>query len=444
MNTVELPIGTRFGSRSGLRSGTVGRLLGEGGQGAVYEVEIDAGRFALKWYHDHYVQIDSGLYPRLAKAVERGAPDPRFLWPLELVRIQGSKSFGYVMPLRNPAYVGMRDLIAPPPKRVELELAQRAKVCAHIAHCFLELHASGFCYQDINFGNIFLDPVRADVLICDNDNVNIDGADASIYGTRKFMAPEVVRREVLPSTKTDLFSMAVMFFYVVFGWHPLDGRREAAIRILDADAENRLYGTDPLFLFDPRSDANGPVEGMHDAIVCRWRSLSEDVRTLFVRSFTTGLSVPGARVGEHEWRNAFTRLADKAFRCAGCGYENVADMTSSDRLTPERCVLCGSDPSVPPVMLSGKRLAVLEAGRQVSRGAFEDGTTSVLGMVDAHPTDARVLGLRNVSNETWRAEIPGYSAAAIAPGKTIRLFGGLKLDFGRTSARVINPGDTRG
>ena len=134
-------------------------------------------------------------------------------------------------------YVSIRDLIAAPPKRVELDLGRRAKICVQLAESFLELHASGFCYQDINFGNIFFNPETARILICDNDNVNIDGADASIYGTRKFMAPEVVRRETLPNSRTDLYSMSVLFFYTLLGWHPLDGRREHEV-----DADGRQCG----------------------------------------------------------------------------------------------------------------------------------------------------------------------------------------------------------
>lgn len=138
--------GTKFLSRNGLRTGVVGGVLGEGGQGAVYEVELERSRFALKWYHDSYVRVDEGLYQRLAKAVERGAPHRSFLWPLELVQVLGRDSFGYLMPLRDPDFVGMRDLIAPPPQRVELSLAQRITLCTHIAQSFMELHASGFCY----------------------------------------------------------------------------------------------------------------------------------------------------------------------------------------------------------------------------------------------------------------------------------------------------------
>jgi hypothetical protein len=436
--------GTQFSSRNGLRTGTVGALLGAGGQGAVYRVRYENADFALKWYHPYYVQIDTGLESRLARAVERGAPDPRFLWPLELIEIPGEASFGYLMGLRQASYVGMKDLIAPPPQRVELSLSQRLQVCGHIAHCFLQLHSRGLCYQDINFGNIFLDPEQADVLICDNDNVNVEGADASIYGTRKFMAPEVVRREVLPSTNTDLFSMAVMFFYVVFGWHPLDGRREAETHIMNADAEMQLYGTQPLFIFDEGNNANGPVSPMHDALVYRWRSISPELRALFQRSFTGGLFAPGSRVLEWEWRAAFAGNFGRSFGCQQCGYENLVGLGSDDTLEPQRCGYCDSSPGAPPVLHSGRQLAALLAGGSLTLGQLtgEADDRRPFARIDAHPQQAQVLGLRNLSEQTWRAEIPGYSATPIEPGKTIRLLNGLTIDVPGMQARVVNPQDS--
>ena len=205
----DLPLGTSFLTVRGRRHGRVVNLLGAGGQGAVYTVDIEGARFALKWYHDSIVQVDRTLRARLSRAIGVGPPTDRFLWPIDLVEVSNSPSFGYVMPLRQGEYAGMRGLIARPPNRLDLSLARRVLVCHSVAHNFLELHARGFCYQDINFGNIFLNPNTGDVVICDNDNVDIDGMDASVFGTRKFMAPEVVMRRALPSTKTDLFSMGV-------------------------------------------------------------------------------------------------------------------------------------------------------------------------------------------------------------------------------------------
>ena len=433
----ELQAGTIFVSQSGNRQGEVGSLLGAGGQGAVYSVRLDGGDFALKWYHTQYVEIDTNLFERLPSAVARGAPDPRFLWPLELVRIPGHPSFGYIMPIRGAEYVGMKDLIAPPPKRVNLSLAARARVCRHIAHCFLQLHANGFCYQDINFGNIFLHPLSANILVCDNDNVNIDGAPASIYGTRKFMAPEVVRRETLPCTKTDLFSMAVMFFYVLFGWHPLDGRAEAAIKILSADAEMRLYGTEPVFIFDPSNTSNGPLEGMHDALVYRWRSISQELCELFTRAFTNGMFSPGQRIHEYQWRSAFDVLAAGSVACHSCGYENFLPLQQNH----VECAYCGNKTEPLAVLSINKRQVVLHPGRIVETCAIENearGDTA-FAEVTVHPQKADVIGLKNLSQQIWRAQMPGYSATPLEPGKTIRLVNGLSLDLDQGHAVVHCP-----
>ena len=42
------------------------------------------------------------------------------------------------------------------------------------------------------------------------------------------MAPEIVRGQAKASTETDLFSLAVLLFYMLFMHHPLEGAREAA------------------------------------------------------------------------------------------------------------------------------------------------------------------------------------------------------------------------
>lgn len=416
------------------RRGRVEAFLGAGGQGEVYKVVVDGLPFALKWYHPHYVEIDTGLRLRLERTIGRGAPTADFLWPFDLVDIPGSGSFGYFMPLRSDAFVGIRDLIAPPPRRLELSLAKRALVCGQLARSFFELHANGFCYQDINFGNIFLEPATGRILICDNDNVNIDGAEASIYGTRKFMAPEVVRRESLPSSRTDLYSMAVLFFYTLFGWHPLEGRREHELGLMDAGAELRLYGTEPLFLFDPDNKDNGPVPGYHDALVARWESLPRAIRRLFERAFTKGLHDEGARVLENEWRAALEAIPGAAFACAACGFEHVADLDGGRPSERPACLACRAALPPLPVLVSGRRVFTLEVGRAIAPGRSE---AADLARVEGHPSRAGLIGLRNLSDVDWKAELPDGSAHRVPPGKTVRILPGLRIDFGTASGTVM-------
>jgi DNA-binding helix-hairpin-helix protein with protein kinase domain len=424
----------------GGRHGHVGKLLGAGGQGEVYDVSLDGLTFALKWYHAHYVAIDTTLRTRLDRSVRRGAPTEDFLWPLDLVDVRASGSFGYVMPLRSGNYVSIRDLIAPPPRRLELSLPRRATICLQLANSFLELHASGFCYQDINFGNFFLDPQTGKVLICDNDNVNIDGAEASIYGTRKFMAPEVVRRECLPTSRTDLFSMSVLFFYTLFGWHPLDGRREAEIRVLDAAEELKLYGTQPLFLFDPNDDSNGPVEGFHDAIVARWRSLPGSVRTLFVRAFTEGLRDPSARVLETEWRTALRAVTDATLACRNCGFEHVADYRRSGLVCLETCIACGAPLSCPPILLVNHRAILLDQEREIEQSALDRSASRTrAASVEAHPSRPGLIGLRNCTEAAWQVTLPDGNTHAVAAGQAVRVIPGATIKFGRGTGLIVDP-----
>ena len=65
-----------------------------------------------------------------------------------------------------------------------------------LADSFLRLHTEGLCYRDISLGNVCFDPETGDTLVCDNDNVGIDGlSSGAVIGTKRFMAPEIVRRE---------------------------------------------------------------------------------------------------------------------------------------------------------------------------------------------------------------------------------------------------------
>ena len=57
------------------------------------------------------------------------------------------------------------------------------------------------------------------ILICDNDNVIINGEMPAIAGTLGFMAPEIVTRTAMPSIDTDKFSPEIheQYFNRVLG-----------------------------------------------------------------------------------------------------------------------------------------------------------------------------------------------------------------------------------
>src|SRR5258708_7931354 len=152
---------------------------------------------------------------------------------------------------------------------------------------------------------------RPEVAIIDNDNVGLDGGDVFVWGTLRFMAPEVVRREAAPSSLTDLHSLAVFLFYLFMHGHPLEGvKTDESYSWADSshrsetDLALRHFGTEPVFIFDPDDHSNPPRPG--DPVSVWWRLYPRFFPAVFERAFTSGLRDPSGlgRVAEGVWRPA--------------------------------------------------------------------------------------------------------------------------------------------
>ena len=156
-------------------------------------------------------------------------------------------------------------------RRAEPSFYALCRAAYNLTNGYQQLHSMGFSYRDISFGDMFFDQNNGDVLICDNDNVSANGVDnSSVYGTPRFMAPEIVTGIAKPSRNTDLYSLAVLLFYMFFLGHPLEGKKEASIKCMDIHAMNKLYGSSPVFIFDPKDKSNRPVKGYQDNPIIYW------------------------------------------------------------------------------------------------------------------------------------------------------------------------------
>ena len=275
----QLKNGTILTSESGNKY-TVVNLLGAGGQGEVYDVECDGKHYALKWYFKG--SATARQKKLLEEIIAKGAPDSSFLWPMELIVPSQGNLFGYIMPLRPKNYKSIVDLMK---NRVNPSFYVISRTAFNLTKGYRNLHIAGAKYQDISFGNLFFNPDNGDVLICDNDNVSYGNSKpGGVLGTPGFMAPEIVRGEARPSRDTDRYSLAVLLFYLFMVNHPLEGKQEASIKCMDMAARVKLYGTDPIFIFDPDNKTNRPVPGIHDNANIYWPLYPEQLRQLFIKS----------------------------------------------------------------------------------------------------------------------------------------------------------------
>jgi DNA-binding helix-hairpin-helix protein with protein kinase domain len=415
------------------------KLLGSGGQGEVYRATWGGQAVALKWYFP--AQATPQQKEALLLLMRKGAPTARFLWPLDMATASDVRGFGYIMPLREPRFKSIVDLMK---RRCDPTFCALATAGLELAHSFLQLHAKGLCYRDISFGNVFFDPNTGEALIADNDNVAIDGATHSgVLGTPRFMAPEVVRGVARPSTQTDLWALAVLLFYMLMVHHPLEGKREAEIHALDLPAMNKLYGTQPLFIYDPRDTSNRPVKGYQDNAILYWNIYPQFLRELFTRAFTDGIRDPQqGRVRESEWRAALVKLRDSIIYCQ-CGAENFYDadalrVTGNTTHNAAPCWSCQRPVPLPPRIRIGRNVVMLNHDTQLFPHHVNDGQTYNFEKPVAEVTrnSRNAWALKNVSPTTWTCTLPDGKTQTVQPHQSIALTAGLKIDFGANVGEV--------
>ncbi len=416
---------------------TAEKFLGGGGQGEVYRADLGGQKVALKWYFP--AQATPQQRAALEVLIKKGPPTEKFLWPMELTASPEVPGFGYIMPLRGPQYKSIVDLMK---RQAEPTFRALATAGLELADSFLDLHAMGYCYRDISFGNVFFEPNTGEALICDNDNVAVDGeTEGGVLGTPRFMAPEIVRGEARPSMQTDLYSLAVLLFYMLMVHHPLEGKRESSIKCLDLPAMNKLYGTDPLFIYDPNDDSNRPVEGFHDNVLAFWPLYPQFIRNLFTKAFTDGLRDPMTRVRESEWRAAMVRMRDAIIYCPKCGSENFysAEMLKATG-NPGACWACNAALVLPPRIRIDDAIVMLNWDTKLYPHHIDNGHlydfSKPVAEVNQHPADPSIWGLRNLDDEKWVITTIDKEILDVEPGRNVRLAVGTKINFGKKEGEI--------
>lgn len=459
------PIGATLQTVDTFQSVKILEQLGDGGQGTVYRVAWNGEIKALKWYHDYafdvYQKDSNGsfirdshgnkvldtaetekakklFYDNLINNVNRGSPAPQFLWP-QAVTERSHNSFGYIMDIRPKGYVELSQLLLG--KRVRFaSYRTRVDGMLNLVNAFRIFHNKGFCYQDLNDGNFFFNPDTGAVLICDNDNAAYEDYKTGVVGKCRFMAPEVVRGQKLPDTMTDRFSMAVILYFMLFRSHPLEGMVSTPT-CLTPSKEIEIYGTNPIFVFDPDNKTNRPVQGVADHSIRIWNRTPQYVRDAFIRSFSKSVMTydedtrqyPANRLTEKEWIDILTHFRNAIIPCPN------PDCPREEFFTGKRkCSKCGTLlPFTSGIQLARYKVPVCP-GTQIYRiqlGPCAD--AQALDAVAAVISNGDQLDLQNISQEVWQCRTSNGTNRELPPGGTLPAKAGIQVNLSNGGFTIV-------
>jgi serine/threonine protein kinase len=429
----DLPIGYKIKTK-GYKTVTVmdpkngKNFLGEGGQGAVYLVDYDGSKKALKWYTGKKFKNPEKFYTNLENNIKKGTPTSAFLWPLDITEKDG-EAFGYVMDLRPGEYKDFsKFLIA---KEQFASITAMTNTALHITAGFRALHNKGYSYQDLNDGNFFINPKSGEVLICDNDNVSEYGTNSGIAGKARYMAPEIVIGKGKPDIKTDRFSLSLVLFLLWTNNHPLEGKA-ACPPCMDAKHERTIYGENPVFIFDPQDKSNLPVKGLHKGAITRWPFLPAYLQEEFIKAFSKDvLSNPANRIIEQEWLRIFIRMRGEIYKCS-CG-----EIYFADPQTPNPCPKCNKATTF-PFYIKTKRYNVPVHQRTKLYACHTEQDSEDFETLTGEIAVGAAGGflLKNRSAKSWSVSADG-NTTAIVPDTSITLAKGMTINFGGGSAEIL-------
>lgn len=292
---------------------TLGRCIGTGGQGSVYELK--EGKLAVKLLHRNG---DPEILRRRIEQVKRydfsGIPLAR---PKAILR---PPLCGYIMELVSGAK-GLQSMLRPDdpnsdPSRWYIAsggLRGRLRVLGRLARVLSVLHGRSLAYGDLSPANVAIsgDPLGEFTLhLLDCDNIRSESLPSApaVY-TPGYGAPELVAGTGAVNTLSDLYAFAVLAFECLSTVHPFVGD---SVDDGEPELEEKAFAGELPWIED-QGGTNRSSRG-----VPRDWLLTPRFRTLFAQAFGAGKSSPAERPRASTWAESLEQAADMTLHCPHC------------------------------------------------------------------------------------------------------------------------------
>lgn len=200
-------------------------------------------------------------------------------------------------------------------------LRRRLALSAKLAEAIADLHARGLVYVDLSMANVMVSDTgeAAEVRLIDLDNLRTASDRSLSVLTERWSAPELFRR-LPPSRYTDSYSLALVTFATLTGYHPFDDG-DLVRRTPDGSPERRaaVRGELPSFI-DPDDESNSTDRHLFPLEIVMTSKLLAAYRVAFGPGREHVVKRPTAA----QWRRLLWDAHDLTVVCP-CGFSTYLD-----------------------------------------------------------------------------------------------------------------------
>jgi DNA-binding helix-hairpin-helix protein with protein kinase domain len=209
----------------------LGREIGRGGEGVVYEIEGRAEQVAKLYLAPVDSQKTAKLQTMVLKRTD--ALTKLAAWPSDLLLKAPKGRVAGLLMKKISGFRPIHELYTPKSRLQEFPRANwpfLVHVAANIARAFALIHSYGVVIGDVNHGNILVNDIGITSLIdCDSYQVLNNGQKfVCEVGVSAYTPPELQGKNFSAIVRTvnhDNFGLALLVFHLLFmGRHPFAGR----------------------------------------------------------------------------------------------------------------------------------------------------------------------------------------------------------------------------
>ncbi len=422
--------GTKVTSISG-KEYTMERQLGGGGEALVYKVTGPEGEKAMKVYKLNRFHNWKKQYEHLLDLMNLPFIDEAFVIPQDIIYENGEVKLGFIMEFVEEHYK-IHDIMD---GRVEISFEGIALAAYKLSKAIAKLHKRGYVYLDINHGNVLIS-ADGDVRLVDCDNISINSEGTGIKGTMYYIAPEILRGNIVsPTRMQENFSLACFLFQLFCSAHPYMGALEEKESLLDRARELELL-KNPVFMFDEKNTSNRPIVGVHDAPLLYYPMLPKKLKDMFYRSLCTGIEHPFKRVSAVAYMRVFQEMYLNTFHCPFCGAQTYYQEETDEQY----CWNCTEKLVVGRKIAFRGRCIRLQPDIELPKSVFTDfgDDEEVVLKVVEHPTQKGLLGITNCTDKAINLFSKSGNHYSVKPECSISVSEGSQFIICKEEVKIIS------